>query len=497
MRCSLCRGARNVPGAALAALVVCGLALPGAARAQLIPVKTVPIASGDQFDLFPSRNAGMAGVSIALDDPLLDPFTNPGKGRRVSETRLFVSPSVYTVSDGMGVGRSLPVGATFRGGEWFGGLMLSLQELEGPEPPVFIFLDPFPSTPGASVLSEETRGNVYTFAMLGRDLPGTEMSLGGSVFWASLNGLEGVDVLFPNAARLNQSGDVVDVRVGLSGDLPGERTFEAVLVHNRLDMTYDIIEWLPGPFEPVAVPSAELDRTNTWGVHLGYVAPLEAESWRLGGILTANYKDHPKIPNYELASIPRDPGHTWAFDVGVGISRTLDRTRFGIDLVLEPIWSDTWAEAAIPTPIVGGGVIPVGGHTVENEFRFTNALMRMGVGYETTEVGFELGLQVRSIDYTLEQVDLVNGTTRRQDESWKEWTPTWGLGFKLPGFDIRYAGQLTTGTGQPGVVSTVFLAERAAFAQSADYLVPPSGPLTLQEAHVFTHRVYVTVPIRS
>jgi len=48
--------------------------------AQLISVKTVPLASGEQFHVFPSQNFGMADVSIAVDDPLLDPFVNPAKG---------------------------------------------------------------------------------------------------------------------------------------------------------------------------------------------------------------------------------------------------------------------------------------------------------------------------------------------------------------------------------------------------------------------------------
>ena len=47
--------------------------------AQLISVKSVPVAEGDQFTIFPSQNISMGGVSIALDDPLLDPFLNPAK----------------------------------------------------------------------------------------------------------------------------------------------------------------------------------------------------------------------------------------------------------------------------------------------------------------------------------------------------------------------------------------------------------------------------------
>ena len=31
--------------------------------------------------------------------------------------------------------------------------------------------------------------------------------------------------------------------------------------------------------------------------------------------------DHPKIPNYEIMNIPRDPGTSWSYNLGVGIAR--------------------------------------------------------------------------------------------------------------------------------------------------------------------------------
>ncbi|HLA90521.1 MAG TPA: hypothetical protein VJL28_08835, partial [Gemmatimonadaceae bacterium] len=45
-------------------------------RAQLVTPKTVPVHNAQQFDVFPSANAAMGGVSIALDDSLLDAFVN-------------------------------------------------------------------------------------------------------------------------------------------------------------------------------------------------------------------------------------------------------------------------------------------------------------------------------------------------------------------------------------------------------------------------------------
>ena len=68
------------PSVRIACLWTLLLTIAVCAPAQLISIKTVPIAQGDQFDIFPSQNAGMGGVSIAVADTLLDPFANPAKG---------------------------------------------------------------------------------------------------------------------------------------------------------------------------------------------------------------------------------------------------------------------------------------------------------------------------------------------------------------------------------------------------------------------------------
>src|SRR5690242_13689818 len=82
-----------------ALLILAAPALSTGVGAQIIQVKTLPIADGDQWRLFPSANAGIGDVSIALRDSLLDPFGNPAKGSRLkAHTRglVFGSPSVYS-----------------------------------------------------------------------------------------------------------------------------------------------------------------------------------------------------------------------------------------------------------------------------------------------------------------------------------------------------------------------------------------------------------------
>ena len=120
----------------------------------------------------------------------------------------------------------------------------------------------------------------------------------------------------------------------------------------------------------------------------------------------------------------------------------------------------------------------------------------MGFGAEYERVGFQLGLHVYSIDYELEQTDHVQEIKRKQEESWLEWSPSWSFAVTFPEVQIRYTGRLTTGTGLPGVAWTPLGDQRAeAFAAAADFIVAPSGPLTLQDASVMTHQFAVVIPL--
>ena len=104
--------------------------LPARSGAQVIAIKTVPVATGDQFLILPSERLGMGGVSIALDDMLLDPFVNPAKGALIEESVFLGTPTFYGISNANGSGRSLPVTALFRSDGGFGAISFALQQLE-------------------------------------------------------------------------------------------------------------------------------------------------------------------------------------------------------------------------------------------------------------------------------------------------------------------------------------------------------------------------------
>ena len=474
-------------------------ALPARSGAQVIGLKTVPVATGDQFLLLPSERLGMAGVSIALDDMLLDPFTNPAKGTRIDHSTLVGTPIFYGISNANGAGRSLPVTALFRSERRFGALSFALQQLEsGQEPDIVFFSNDVVWGGPAQRLSEASATNLYVTGSAGTELGDSGFSLGAGASWASLNALDGVEHLYVLSDGIEQSGHQADLRAGLFWDRQ-EQHFEAVLVHNRFNMKHRVsyIDWRWDPLTQRTIVTNRVetnrDRTRTTGLELGFSRPITESGWRAGGKWTVNRKTHPKIPNYEIMNIPRDPGVTWAYDFGVGLAKASGPATFGIDVVVEPIWSDTWAVAAADTTDVNGDTVRKGDKTVENDFFFTNVQMRLGLAYELERASFQAGLEVRSYAYTLKQRDRIQDTKREQDESWMEWTPTFGARARFSEFEIGYTGRLTTGSGRPGVQ---WGGQRVDAALSADFIVAPSGPLTLQDALVVTHQVFVSVPIR-
>ena len=150
-----------------------------------------------------------------------------------------------------------------------------------------------------------------------------------------------------------------------------------------------------------------------------------------------------------------------------------------------------------------GDTIPAGGKTVENRFRFSNGLFRMGVSRDVAlpslgkALGLQLGLVVQSVHYRLAQYDNVQAAARSLEEGWREWSPTWGLSLRFPDLEIRYRGRATHGTGRPGVQpSGVFFAARDLAVAGSSILVAPSGPLSLTEVRTTTHQISVSLPLR-
>ncbi|MCY4398942.1 MAG: hypothetical protein OXE96_06275 [Gemmatimonadetes bacterium] len=473
-------------------LAALGTSNPSALGAQLIAIRTVPVASGDQFLTIPSAIFGMGGIRIAVDDSIADGWSNPAKGVLVGQSSILGAPTFYGISNDGGGGKTFPLTGLLRGRQWFGGVSLALQQITNNPP------DRWGWTPGRR-LSEGSARNLYGSGYLGRELGETGWSVGVAASTARLEAMDGVDLLYAGAERIEQYGSVTDLRAGLYRTGDRDR-IGFTLIHNRVSMTHEVdyVDFVEDSITDMSFTRRRLemneDRTRTWGGHLEWNRELQAPGWRVGATLTTNYKSHPKIPNYEIQNIPRDPGTTWAYEAGVGVSRRRGPTMFGIDVAVQPIWSHTWQEADRPLD-VADGTLGIGDKTIENHFVFSNVVLRTGVSHRFDRFGMQFGVGVRSYDYRLDQDNHVEGTARRQDESWMEWTPSLALTFGLTDIEIQYNTRRTVGTGRPWTGGG-FRSDLAATASEADFIAAPSGPLSLQDAAVATHQVWIRVPIR-
>lgn len=476
-------------------------AAPQSGIAQLVTPRTVPVFQSNQFGVIPSVTAGMAGVSIAIDDTLADAFVNPAKAARLRGGTLFLAPFRHNISGSRGGGRTFPIGGTASVGAWAVGGAFALQSLDRAGPMRF-----------SQFNSDRTATNQYLSLTAARPF-GRGVSLGVSGSFAALGAVDGVDLLYSGSNRIDQLGSSADVRVGLTRDLAPGRTFEVIVLHNRYEMTHDVR--FPGRFTPANQPpdtgrtDLNDDRTDIWGAHVEYTQPVGTEGWRVGWLATVNRLTHPRIPNYVLQSLPRDPGSTLAYNAGVGLARVFGASTLALDLVLEPMSSTTWADAATDTAIVGGGVIKAGGKTVENDFKFTNSLIRAGLSHEvaaggdtTAHFGFQLGLALYSINYTLGQRNNIQKTFRTQREHWTEWTPTLGLSFRTPGMTLRYdfSRTCTAGDCMPplsfGGDRVTVASPGTADAGRTTVIAAPSSPLTFASGTASMHRIWMAVPIR-
>jgi len=504
----------NLLGQRVAMLGALLLVLGGRASAQIIPIRTVPLAQGDQFLLFPSSNLGMGGVSIALSDSLFDPFRNPALGVRVDAAHLFVAPTAYSSSRETGGGRTLPIALIARAGAWFGGFAGAVQQIERSQP--FSFSPPFAvALPrGGPVATQDvasdnrSHGNSYAFATLGKSLGVTGVSVGGSVQWSTLHALDGVDLLYPGSQGLSQSGHVLDLRLGLNKEWSGNRSLEILALHDRFAMTQDVsyidVFWDPGLQQFVQAPRVERnrDRNRTTGLHVAYQRPLTSTGWRIGLIGTANIVSSPRIATNEIVTVPRDQGRATALNLGVGFSKTRGLALFGLDVVYEPIWSNSWAVADVPMVTVGGETIPAGGRTIVNRFRFSNVVLRLGVAQEMAltnlqkAVRLDLGLGVRSMHYRLTQEDRLAATEHPLRNSWVEWSPTWGLSLRFPDLELRYRGRVLNGTGRPSPSFNFGGPVPLDSFAPNNLVVNPGETINLAGVTTITHQISLSLPLR-
>ncbi len=484
--------------------IMAGLAAAAPLAAQSISIKTVPIATGEQYLIFPSRGMGMGGLSIAYDDPLGDAFANPARGARLHGMWLIASPVTYGGGDGTNVGgHTLPLAFTFGGTRWFGTGTVALQEVQAPDAQQFWWM---PQPANGSLLRDDAATNTYVAGSLGRSFDRGRTAVGVAAYRADLNAIDGVGQLYANSMSIAQSGTITDLRVGVLHELGGERRLEGMVAKSDVDMTHDVVylTWppveppVPTPWTPTTRMETNLDRTTTWSGSLRYTAPTGDPGVRFGLVLIGNTKSHPHIPNYDLVNIPRDPGNSTVFGIGTGVTSQQGRTLLGAELMFLPGRSHTWAfaDSAVVTP---GGKLGKGDKTIDNEFRFANWTMALGLEHEWNPGGMELGLRVNRYGYHLDQQNFLRDTTVATNESWIEWSPSWGGFLKLGRAEVHYTGRwVAKGFDYPsgfwGTRTAIDVAVPEAPGGN-DFLVAPTDPVNMPDFRVVTHRLMVVVPL--
>ena len=487
---------------ALAPVAVLVLAATPAA-AQVIPDRVAPLVRADGFELLPSRQLGMGGVSIALGDTFGDPWSNPASAARITGARVFGSPIAYGVSARAGGGGALPVGVIGRSGPWFGAGAVALQTVQpgGTEPFTGPVLEEAPPLIEGGL--EPARGSMYGFALLGRSWPERGLSLGASVVGARRHAVDGIGLLYADSHGLESSGVAATFRLGLLGEASDGRSFEAVAVHSRTRMVHDVTyaEWLwdPEAQMPTMTPREErnAEDADVWGLQLLHARPI-APGWRIGWLVTANLASHPAVPRYDnprngVTDIAAGRGETRAWNIGVGVARDDGPVSIGADLVYEPIRSLIRGEDGT-------------GPTIENRIHYSNGIARIGAAREwrlARGLGVadaRLGLAARLVDYRLAQVDHRQEAGRDEHRRWVEWSPTWGGGLRLGDVMVRYHASILYGTERPGVSTPRFHpCDECFFAEPAESApLPgrvPGGALEPVAVTVVTQQLFVSVRV--
>jgi hypothetical protein len=480
------------PALRCAAILGALAVVPASLSAQYITLKTVPVPAGEQFEILPARNLGMATLGIVLDDPLRDPFGNPARGALLRSLDVHALPTIYGEASGQVGGRSLPI-AVLVPGRVFAGAAFALQQVDGPQR--FNWWG-WPAQQDR-VIRDNSNSNVYAVGAIGAKL-GDRTAVGVGGYYADLEAIDAVNLLYGMSLGIEQYGSLTDLRAGVLHDFGGERRLDAVVARSSLDMTHNVLygEWRwEGPNTPPLVRTWEernQDRTVTWGGSLRYTQPVADDGVRFGALLSGSTKAHPKIPNYNLVNIPRDPGNSAAFNIGAGMSRQQGPATFALELVFEPARSHTWAfaDTVIDTP---AGQLGPGDKTVDNQFRFRNWIVAVGLDREHERGGFQLGLRLRQIRYSLDQQNFLTDQRRRTTESWMEWTPAWGAVLHFGELSLRYSGRFTA-RGWPDLGFGGQRMTSPAVPDGTDFIIGPTQPVDLPEFRVTTHRLMVSVP---
>jgi len=489
----------------ITALLACPILVSG----QTISVKTLPLIMTQQFTLAPSYNAGMGGISIALDDNLADGFLNPARLTALDKNLLYLAPYRDSWSERREPsGWWVPTGNTFQGSmvqalpagavkhtriaggriRLTTGLALSFEQLRH-RSHNRQFWDP--ETGRWNGPLQMSAVNWPLSGVVALRFPSKGLSVGVGMDAVTLHGVDGIPLLYPGATELRQNGKLAQYRLGISIDRPEETRLDFLLFHKRYHMVQDAVYGWQTDIH-------NKDEERSWLVQIKDRFPLE-DGAQMGVELTGQWKWHPKIPDYPAPeiSIPRDPGITKAGRIGVGFSNREGKLLAAIDVALEIIDSRTWGDTTAPVTTDAGKIIEAGDPLFKNDYFFSNAVIRLGAEYQINkQLRVQGGWSTRlySMDYYHEDYVTGEKITATPQNEWKEPALTGGFIADMGRMEWIFQTSKRTGTGMPaqegqwpwwGIRTLVDVAWAA-----GDILAPPTG-MAFEKTPVVMYRLTV------
>jgi hypothetical protein len=443
----------------------------------------------------------MGDISIALSDGLRDPFINPAEMTGVSQSyaisilrRSRWNVDQMQISSNQQIDKpwenttrkkhyasnvSLPVAIMFNYESVAIGAIGSYQHL------VSSSLERHTET-GMEPVSSETihRADHYPYSVAAAvKLPGTGLSLGAGISMTHIHGLDGIQFLYPDVQSLQVSGSEFTYRFGIT-QLMEDSSKLSVLGGRMLYETFQHASY-------TGAPSVDnQDKNHIWFMQAQYRIPL-TDGISVGLLAVGNWKEHPKIPDYPITGIPRDPGTTTAYNFGTGIAwRQQSSTTLALEYLIEPIASKTWVEAA-QDQMANGRVIHAGEVTQRNNYTFVNHLVRFGVEIQPTSwLVVRGGTSLHYYSYDYEFINLISNTEQHADPQleWTEIDISGGITASFGPLELGYQFNMLTGAGilnptewRWGPISPL--------RSSSDFFLPPSSRVQLQPVPAFTHQV--------
>ncbi len=162
-----------------------------------------------------------------------------------------------------------------------------------------------------------------------------------------------------------------------------------------------------------------------------------------------------------------------------------------LEYVFEPIQANTWVVVEADRDLGDGRVFPKGAREQENNYTFSNHIMRGGAEFNPEDwLTVRLGAEVHSYRYDYYQKNFVRNTeqTRTPQTLWSEVRLSGGATLSWGNCELSYLIESMQGR---GLLEQRFSPWVNIRALASDFLLVPNDWLTVRPIQVFSHQISV------